>query len=81
MMSEAAAETDEALLEECIDELDAAVEKLGRFPVFVLALAMRAHLAALLNAMRVGGQIGEQELRDFVSGVHPEADEPAEVEK
>jgi hypothetical protein len=72
---------DETLLEQCLDELDAAVEKLGRFPVFVLALAMRAHLAALLNAMRVGGQIGEQELRDFISGVHPEADAPVEVEK
>ena len=79
-MPEAGSETDETLLEECIDEVDAAVERLGRFPVFVLALAMRVHLATLLNAMRVGGQIGEQALRDFVTGVHPEADEPAEGE-
>jgi len=80
MMPEPGSETEEALLEECVDELDAAVERLERFPVFVLALAMRVHLAALLNAMRVSGQIGERELRDFVSGVHPGADEVAEEE-
>lgn len=74
-MSELGSDTDEALLEECIDELDAAVEKLERFPAFVLAVAMRAHLSALLNALRVNGQIGERELCDFVSGVHPGADD------
>ena len=79
-MSDAGSGTEEALLEECVEELDAAVERLDRFPVFVLALAMRVHLAALLDAMRVSGQIGEQELRDFVSGVHPGADEVAEEE-
>ena len=76
-MSEAGSEMDEALLEECIDELDEAIDRLDRFPVFVLALAMRVHLSALLHAMRVSGQIGDRELRDFVSGVHPEADDPA----
>lgn len=76
-MSAMESEADETLLEECIDELGAAVERLDRFPAFVLAFAMRAHLSALLHAMRVSGQIGDRELRDFVSGVHPEADDPA----
>ena len=38
------------------------------------------HLAALLNAMRVSGQIGERELRDFVSAVHPGAEDFADEE-
>jgi hypothetical protein len=76
-MSAMESEADETSLEECIDELDAAVERLDRFPAFVLALAMRAHLSTLLHAMRVSGQIGDRELRDFVSGVHPGADDPA----
>ena len=75
-MSEPGSATDEALLEECIDELDAAVARLERFPAFVLALAMRVHLAALLNAMKVSGQIGDRELCEFVSCVHPGADDP-----
>jgi len=77
-MSEAGSEMDEALLEECIDELDEAIDRLDRFPVFVLALAMRVHLSALLHAMRVSGQIREQELRDFLSVVQLEAEGPGE---
>lgn len=75
-MPEPGSETDETLLEECIDELDMAVARLERFPAFVLAFALRAHLAALLNAMQVSGQIGDRELSDFVSNVHPRADDP-----
>lgn len=79
-MSVMGSEADERLLEECIEALEAAVEKLDRFPAFVLALALRVHLAALLNAMQASGQIADGELRDFVSGVHPEADGLAEDE-
>ncbi len=74
-MSEPALEADEGLLEECIDELDALIERLDRFPAFVLALALRVHLNALLNAMKVDDQIGDRELRAFVAGVHPDADD------
>ncbi|HXR90086.1 MAG TPA: hypothetical protein VN750_07365 [Steroidobacteraceae bacterium] len=74
-MSEPALEADEGLLEECIDELDALIERLDRFPAFVLALALRVHLNALLNAMKVDDQIGDRELRAFVAGVHPDPDD------
>jgi len=72
-MSEPALEADEGLLEECIDELDALIERLDRFPAFALALALRVHLNALLNAMKISDQIGDRELRAFVAGVHPDA--------
>jgi len=74
-MSGPAAATDDGLLEECIDELDALVDRLDRFPAFVLALALRVHLNALLSAMKVSDQIGDRELRAFVAGVHPDADD------
>lgn len=77
LLEEGGETRDELLLEECIDELDEAVARLDRFPVFVLALAMRVHLSALLDAMRVSGQITERELCDFVSAVHPGIDDPS----
>lgn len=66
-MSEWESERDQTLLEECIDELDAAIESLERFPAPVLAFALRVHLAALLHALELSGQIADQELDEFLS--------------
>lgn len=54
-------------LEECIDELDAAIERLQRFPQEVLAFALRAHLAALLCSMIEAGHLGGAPLADFLA--------------
>lgn len=78
MISEWESEQEQTLLEECIDELDATVARLERFPAVVLAFGMRAHLAALLHALKVSGQIGDQELHEFLSRLRVEALDPGE---
>jgi hypothetical protein len=60
------------MLEECIDELDKAIEGLQRFPPEVLAFALRAHLAALLRSLTEAGQLGAQPLADFLAGLEAE---------
>jgi hypothetical protein len=62
----------DAPLEECIDELDVAIENLKRFPQAVLAFAMRVHLAALLRAMADAGELGQPEIREFLTGLEAE---------
>jgi hypothetical protein len=59
----------EALLEECLDELGAAIEKLERFPDAVLAHALRAHLQGLLHVLEERGEITENEIEGFVRGL------------
>ncbi len=78
-MSEWESEQDQTLLEECIDELDAAIESLERFPAVVLAFALRVHLAALLNALGVSGQIGDQALEEFLSRLRDAATPPQQT--
>jgi hypothetical protein len=63
---------DDALLEECIDELDAAVQKLERFPSMVIAHALRAHLAGLLSAMAEAGLQESSQLAEFLAGLEAE---------
>ena len=79
-MAEQESAGDQVLLEECIDELDAAVARLERFPVVVLAFALRVHLAALLQALKVSGQIGDRELQKFLSGLRTDAERADEEE-
>lgn len=57
---------DDALLEECIDELDAAIEPLARFPLIVLACSLRAHLAGLLRAMAEGSRLESPQIEEFL---------------
>ncbi len=59
----------DALLEECLDELSAAVDKLERFPGAVLALALRAHLQGLLQVLEERGETTESEIEEFVRGL------------
>lgn len=79
-MSEWESGQEQALLEECIDELDATVARLERFPAVVLAFGLRAHLAALLHALKVSGQIGDRELHEFLSRLRVAAQDPDEEE-
>ncbi len=79
-MSEWESEGDQILLEECIDELDAAIGSLERFPSVVLAFALRVHLAALLHALEVSGQIGDQELQEFLSRLRDAATPPPQTD-
>lgn len=72
---------EQMLLEECLDELDAAVDGLERFPAVVLAFAMRVHLAALLHALKISGQIGDGELQEFLSRLRAEAESTHEEEE
>jgi hypothetical protein len=66
------ADADE-MLEACIDELDAAIEGLQRFPPEVLAYALRAHLAALLHSLTRAGLLGPQPLGEFLGCLEAEA--------
>jgi hypothetical protein len=56
----------EGALEECLDELDEIVERLGRFPPTLVALALRLHLEALLLMLIEHGISTRQEVRTFL---------------
>ena len=61
------------MLEESIDELDEAVEKLERFPEAVLAYALRVHLAGLLHVLLECGQCTPSEVKEFIAGLEEDA--------
>ena len=58
--------------EECIDELNDFVATLERYPPTVLALALRTHLASLLQALLVHGQATRAEIATFVAELERE---------
>jgi len=60
-----AARTD-GTLEECLDELNELMAGLQRYPPTVLAVALRVHLEALLQALLNGKVCTREEVRDFV---------------
>ena len=53
-------------VEECADEMNDFIATLQRYPEMVLALTLRAHLAGLLNAMRVHGHVSSAQVRSFL---------------
>lgn len=57
---------DEQMLEECLDELDALLPRLTRFPPALVALALRLHLEALLQMLLETHLATRQDVRDFV---------------
>jgi len=63
----------DAALEECVDDLDEFVATLERFPDTVVALALRAHLAALLSALVAQGGCSRADIRMFLKGLESEA--------
>ena len=63
---------DEAL-EACLDEIDALVGRLDRYPLTTLAVAMRVHLGNLLRALHEHGLCTRDESREFVRELWREA--------
>jgi hypothetical protein len=57
---------DDVALEECLDELEAIVTQLGRFPPTTVALALRLHLEALLLMIIEHGFSTKAEVRAFL---------------
>jgi len=62
------------MLEECIDELDAAIEKLGRFPLEVILCALRAHLVSLMHALAERGRLSPEEWARFSAALAPDSE-------
>jgi hypothetical protein len=60
-------------IEECLDELDQALDGLQRYPPAVLAVALRVHLEALLQALLEGRICTREEVRDFVRELERDA--------
>ena len=63
----------DAALEECLDDLNEFVSGLERYAPTVLAVAMRAHLAALLQALLEGQLCRSEEVRDFIRELERDA--------
>jgi hypothetical protein len=57
-------DSDDAWLEECIDELDATVEGLERYPEKVLLHALAAHVVGLAQALAETGSLSLAEFRE-----------------
>ena len=65
--------------EECADELNDFINTLQRYPPNVLAYVLRAHLAALLQALLLYGLWTPEEVTNFLletqrDALQPEAD-------
>jgi hypothetical protein len=65
-MLNTAGASDEASLEQCIDEIDKFVDTLDRYQEQVLAFALRAHLSALLRALVDSRACSREEVRQFL---------------
>ncbi len=65
-MLNTAGASDEASLEQCIDEIDQFVDTLDRYHQPVLAFALRAHLSALLRALVDARTCSREEVRQFL---------------
>lgn len=63
----------EGTLEECLEEIDDFLAQQGRFAPTVLAVALRAHLESLLQALLTAGRCSREEVRDFVRELEREA--------
>lgn len=57
---------EEAMLEECLDELDTVILRLTRFPATVVAVALRMHLEVLLQTLLEARLCTSGEVREFV---------------
>ena len=63
----------DATLEECLDELNEFTAAMGRYAPGVLAVALRVHLAALLQALVEGRLCSGEEVRDFIRELERDA--------
>lgn len=71
-MSLAHARSD-ATVEECLDELNDFIIGLRSYPPTVLAVALRVHLATLLQALLEGQLCTREDARDFVRELERDA--------
>jgi MoxR-like ATPase len=71
-MSFADSTSTDGTVEECLDELSDFVEGL-RYPPTVLAVAMRVHLEAVLQALLEAKKCTREEVRDFVRELERDA--------
>jgi hypothetical protein len=62
-----------AALEQCVDDIDAFIGTLERYPGTVIAMALRIHLGALLHAMLVDRLCNRAEVSTFVAALEQEA--------
>ena len=60
-------------VEECLDELNDFIAELQRYAPTVLAVALRVHLEALLQALLEGRWCTREEVRDFVRELERDA--------
>ncbi|MBS0579556.1 MAG: hypothetical protein JSR36_09865 [Proteobacteria bacterium] len=71
-MSLSEAMRDEGILEQCLDELGESVAALEHYPVAVLAIGLRVHLEALLQALLDAELCTRAEVREFIRGLEQE---------
>ena len=72
-MTVADAMRDEGTVEECLDELGERLPRLERYPLSVLAIALRVHLQALLQVMLINELCTQAEVRAFLKELEREA--------
>ncbi|HEY6451671.1 MAG TPA: hypothetical protein VIX87_03650 [Steroidobacteraceae bacterium] len=66
-------DSSDGTIEQCIDDIDGFVEQLDRFPLPVLAFALRSHLGGLLRAMVESHVCTREHVRQFVLELEHEA--------
>ena len=65
--------TADGSVEECLDEINEFLAGLQSYPPTILAVALRVHLEALLQALLEGGICTREEVRDFCRELEREA--------
>ena len=63
----------DSTVEECLDQVNDLLAGLEHYPPTVLAVALRVHLEALLQALLDGNVCTREEIRDFVRDLEREA--------
>jgi hypothetical protein len=66
-------ERNDGAVEQCLDELNDFLSNLQRYAPTTLAVALRVHLEALLQALLGGKICTREEVRDFVRELEREA--------
>jgi len=64
---------EDGTFEECVDELNDLVAALDRYPQWVVAFAMRTHLACLLQALLEHGVCTRPQVVEFVAELERDA--------
>jgi hypothetical protein len=67
------ATSSDGTVEECLDEINDFIAGLSRYSPTVLAVALRVHLEALLQALLEGSLCTREEVRDFCRELEREA--------